>query len=1583
MATSEPKPPTTKGDRPSLLPEPARRGLRWGYWLLGVPAIACLALLVSIGLHLDAPAARRVAEGALNDEVSSLLLGELRVTEVTALSLKQVVIEGAELRDAEGRVVIAAERLTVGIDLWALARSTLSFPKAKAEGVTLSLYEDEAGLPTFLSALGPATPSDGGPSPIDAYLGALEIKGARAHGTLLGLHDLDVHDVVTRMKLTFENDALFIRFSDTSGRAIAPFPFEVALTRADATIDSDPSRGTHLYAAAHVVDSPEEHATVSLHVTATEDARDPEAQALHLWTKLNNVELTRLSQLGFTWAAPLKGPFTGYMHLYDTPSFHIDVWGDTAGGAARVDTNIEEENVTVAARTKGLRLERLVEGAPALRIAGHTTLKVPADGAPSTLHAELEPLEVAGFAIPGTTTEATLHEDKLVISRLEGRRGRAFVTGDGEVDFDGDVRARARFFLPQSHIDPNLKRHLPDIRGQGVSGRVRLQTQGQKISARLEASGNALALPQVSARRFSVRADVTGTLTTPHIKAQGHADDIEVAGYDLAQADISVTGRGQRYAFRLEASRMQQALTASGTLENQAGGVRIDTPVIELQNYGQVWHGYADGLVIGRRGGVTLGDALLVSGGERLQASGGQARDGTLDVHLSAQAVDLKTISAVAQLEQPMRGRLHLNLTVTGSKNEPNVSVEGAVEGASFARLHDITAAYRVALIHHDLTFDGFVDLPDRGTLTTSVTGVLADNEDLLQALRLGAYEVTLEAGGVDIAVVKDLSDVTIDPLRGQLDGRLVLSGSPEAADVSGYLDIANLDLPGLTNTGISTRIAYEDNNLRGRVIVRDAYGGLVEAETNLFVDLLMLAQDPEYALTAVQNLMWQVALRFEPRALGLWPELVREQIPRELWPMELAGDASLTAGGLPARAELHGVLTWPDDALGCDSPTPTHAEFVAVLQNGTSAAIVDVFSAGTRVAQVSAEAPTALDDWLAAAEIPSKVPVEARLGVPGIETLPKDVAALKPQSRPRLDPVNAAVIPGICAVATGPLTLQLAVHDWLGDATTTELRVHSTRLVVQGHALDRLEIGGHTDESRGTAWAESKPFGAPANRISAEVPLRWAPGAPLPKLAAGNHRYVAELGKVPLAALIGWLPQFDDVRGDVSGQTILEGPLDRLSLTGRGLAIRDGYVELAGLGQQLTDVHGRIGFEGDAARLIDLRARDDEGRVALSGRLAFLRAPRGAQSRSPDKAWGQVDLKLTGEKFPVREEGNVLARITGGASLEGMLYPNRTDLTLTLGRDVRVTLPEQSTPSVQSLDAHPDIAVIADTGSSADDGATPEDPFVFIIRAKSPETRRSGVVSRRPFLVQRRDFAAWLAADITVRFEDPELRIRGTVDLGRGFFEVFGKRFDIDRGQMIFDGRPQMNPQVNLVAIHQLPGGGNATVTVTVSGTLNNPEVRFSSSEPVDSQAEVIALLVSGQRSLLTSRQGDANTEQASQQTASFLSGLAAGVLTLTLRQQLGDQVPIIAVDTVNDGQTGRFRAGYDFEQLLPDFIRPVVEGVYLEGQVAGQLGDQQSTSSPVSGRALIEVQFPYNIVTTGQVDTEANWSVDVTWEP
>ncbi|HEY6868227.1 MAG TPA: translocation/assembly module TamB domain-containing protein, partial [Novosphingobium sp.] len=97
--------------------------------------------------------------------------------------------------------------------------------------------------------------------------------------------------------------------------------------------------------------------------------------------------------------------------------------------------------------------------------------------------------------------------------------------------------------------------------------------------------------------------------------------------------------------------------------------------------------------------------------------------------------------------------------------------------------------------------------------------------------------------------------------------------------------------------------------------------------------------------------------------------------------------------------------------------------------------------------------------------------------------------------------------------------------------------------------------------------------------------------------------------------------------------------------------------------------------------------------------------------------------------------------------------------------------------------------------------------------------------------------------ATIRLRGTTAAPTITGRADLVRGGYEFAGKRFELTRGTIYFDGNSPPDPRLDIAATAELTG---LTATVTVTGTSGHPEIRFSS-VPALPEEELLSRLLFG----------------------------------------------------------------------------------------------------------------------------------------
>jgi translocation and assembly module TamB len=148
----------------------------------------------------------------------------------------------------------------------------------------------------------------------------------------------------------------------------------------------------------------------------------------------------------------------------------------------------------------------------------------------------------------------------------------------------------------------------------------------------------------------------------------------------------------------------------------------------------------------------------------------------------------------------------------------------------------------------------------------------------------------------------------------------------------------------------------------------------------------------------------------------------------------------------------------------------------------------------------------------------------------------------------------------------------------------------------------------------------------------------------------------------------------------------------------------------------------------------------------------------------------------------------------------------------------------------------------------------------------------------------------------ITKELKQP-FALSGGITIVRGFASVYGKRFVIKQGQVIFTGSPDINPQLDITVNHTV---SNYLVEIHVTGRARKPEMTFSST-PELPQTDILSLLIVGKTM-------DRLTSSEQQDLSSQLGGAAGSIVAGQLQEVLGGA---LGLDTLTIGAGENFGGG------------------------------------------------------------------------
>ncbi len=315
---------------------------------------------------------------------------------------------------------------------------------------------------------------------------------------------------------------------------------------------------------------------------------------------------------------------------------------------------------------------------------------------------------------------------------------------------------------------------------------------------------------------------------------------------------------------------------------------------------------------------------------------------------------------------------------------------------------------------------------------------------------------------------------------------------------------------------------------------------------------------------------------------------------------------------------------------------------------------------------------------------------------------------------------------------------------------------------------------------------------------------------------------------------------QLTKLTGQVQADLHIAGTLDAPRLNGL-LETTNGGFSVVATGVTYANALARLTFEGDRV-LVDRfeLSDDDQDRLVAIGELGITRRTLGemnvqvsaTQFKVLDNQFGtmeiETDLRLTGDAAKPHITGEIVTE-TGRIEVDQLLEqlgrsPYRTEATLAT-----------TTETDEAADAEPVSPSLYDAATIDVRVVLPDD---LLLRGRDMHASFSRIGLG--------DMNITVGGDLRIRKSpagQPDLV--GTVSVVRGFYDFQGRRFEVLRDSQIrFQGSRPIDPALQVDAQRVISG---VTAIVNIRGTARQPQVRLSSTPPLD-EADVLSLIVFNQ---------------------------------------------------------------------------------------------------------------------------------------
>jgi translocation and assembly module TamB len=352
-----------------------------------------------------------------------------------------------------------------------------------------------------------------------------------------------------------------------------------------------------------------------------------------------------------------------------------------------------------------------------------------------------------------------------------------------------------------------------------------------------------------------------------------------------------------------------------------------------------------------------------------------------------------------------------------------------------------------------------------------------------------------------------------------------------------------------------------------------------------------------------------------------------------------------------------------------------------------------------------------------------------------------------------------------------------------------------------------------------------------------------------------------------------------------------------------------------------------------------------------------------------------EVHLKIAEkDKLPIALQGMALGTVWGHIDATGVVGEDGKKIDVDVKvPELHVALPQSIAHGVQSTDPDPTVKV----GTVGPDGVVQILPVDGALPLPDPRRNQPATASSPPARIH---VATHLGPDLEIRrdttvrafvAEGPtidigkETKISGGISIPRGYIELQGKRFQIDKGNVTFTGQPVDDPVVVATASYEASDG--TKVFADFVGPVKTGKLTLRS-EPDLSQNEILALLLFGTadgtfgQAAPPGQQGSDVTQAAS---------LAGGVVTQGLNKAISGVSGVDVQTKVDTGDTGD--------------PRPEVE-VALSRDVSAtlvyNLGVPPPGQNPDDTLLVLDWRFNKSYSTEATLGDKGTSILDLTWK-
>lgn len=1459
--------------------------------VVGATVVFGVATAAAVVIHLDAPVTRRLVATQVNVILKSTLKGEIHIDHVGHIGFDGLRGVKVRISDPEGIQVLAVDGVDVNVRGLDAARSallgkgpiTVVVPSVRIGNIDANIDGDGKGDKAALRlantfAVRNPTPSDPNAPPgrgVKVDASSVVLDHAWVHGTPPGaiLVDTDVSDLSANAHYDPNLTQVVLKKVAFVTRAMARGVDPRGVLNGTFAMPSGTGQGMDI------------HAVFDGFVGGMPTSADARMEDKKIVARVDTKDATGAKINALASEVHLKDAFSLHAEAHgDLP--HVEAKANIVLGKATVDADAavdlgDEMHVIAGVVARNVDASAVSAGAPRTNIGldAKGDVQIKGENYYGAAAVETLPGTVEGQRIPAADIRAKL-AGKAIQVRVVVRDGEVPATiavdltprSDGK---DGQViSAVVDARVPQLAMLPFVGKQASGA--ASVKANARLVLPERTLDADATVTGTTLHAAGVTVGAIAVKAKARGSVDRPVVDAQVHAQNVLTGNMPLAFVDASAHVAMADGQITVDDPRVETKRSSDG--KNTYGSIKAGAKRVQLV------------------GGNLVVEAAEIEGlGDPVKADIDK-HGTTMRAKISAPRIDLPLVVRMAGMQDK------LQLTSGTMSLDVDGEVHGGIaKGKIHSEVRDLVVQnVKDGIVDIDAQIDNRkvsldvkarVGRVGRIALTTDSVEIGGQATDP-NAWKKASGKVNL-VGEVDLGRVTSMLPQDTLPfadLRGivALEGRVGRDTGTAPPELQMHAHTLGLvaagkskTLPPVNGVRIEATPPWRTSGLDLAVDVRndavsgltsaafratDAKGVVVAFDGKTILPYGEIMNNPAIAQKRAMDAPLSGRLIVPPRRLDDFPAIagLKEVQGAVEANVEISGTAldprihaDARGRGIQAPGMSLDQKANADLALDYDGKTA----FLAVAMRDKTKDLLGV------AVQVNARArdfilpsdPTKPADWDANGNV-------------HLASFPLASVPLLAEKRIRGNLTGELALDGLHKEAV--LKGKISFADLrIGRAKYTkgEVTVDTSNNKLAAHV--RMEqTDGYLDAgvSTGMLWgAEVVPS------LDTKQPIQA-------KLDAKGFRASA------LQPFIEAQVPSIDGRIDANATAQVTPGVPGAKLEGKVL-FHDGVVEVAALGDELKDVKVSVVMTPDGMIKVDeLQAHGSQGVLTGDAQVKIdgVRiADATATIRIPQR-----------KAFPINIGGTPLGQVSGTVVAKASQSPDAKSTKVGVEiPDLLVELPQSTKTGVQALGEQKENVRVGVYRGPKNFVSVPLD-YADTLPPKKKEDEASttelGVKIGNITVVRGNSARVSVTGNIDVKMADRSTKVTGKISSTGGWADVQGRKFTVEKADVIFNGADPPNPIINAEAKMVTQDGTQVFADFVGPTTTGKVTLR---AEPARTQSEILGLILfgtaDGANPSPTKSQATSNGDQATKTAAGLGGGYAAQGLTEGLDQLAGVQ--------------------------------------------------------------------------------------------